>query len=70
MDKDVKNIVEGYEKYNGGELKVQKTPGYPGTTQIKSDWEEPDNINKDRSFLGKLMWYKTKVVPDVENAAR
>ena len=35
--KDVNKLVEGYEKYIGSDLKVQKTPGAPGTTIIKSD---------------------------------
>ena len=68
MDKDMNNLVEGYKKYTGGDLKVQKTPRAPGTNQSKSDLEEPYNINKYRSFVGKLMWYTTKVVPEVTNA--
>ena len=70
MEKDVKNIVEGYKKYTGSDLRVQKTPGSMGKTQRIIDLEEPDNINKYRSFVGQLMWYTTKVGPDVENLAR
>ena len=54
----------------GSHLRVQKTPGAPGTTLSKSDSKEPDNINKYRSFMGQLMWYTTKVRPDVANATR
>ena len=50
--------------------RIQKTPGAPGTNLSKSDLEEPDNINKYRSLVGKLMWFTTKVVPDVANQAR
>ena len=32
--------------------------------------EKPYNMYKYISFLGQLMWYTTKVVPDVVNAAR
>ena len=68
MEKDAKKIVEGYKKYTGSDLRFQKTPGALGTTLSKSDLEEPDNINKYISFMGQLMWYNTKVVPDVANA--
>ena len=70
MNKYVKKLVEGYKKYNGSDLKVQKTPGDMGITISKSDLQETDNISKYRSFVGKLMWYKTKVGPDVANSAR
>ena len=69
MEKDVKKLVEDYEKYTGSDLRVQKTPGAPGTTLCKSDLEDPDNINNYRSLVGKLMWYTTKVGPDMANAA-
>ena len=47
----MKDLVEGYKKYTGSDLKVQKTPKAPGTTLSKSELEEPDNINKYRSFV-------------------
>ena len=61
MEKDVKNLVEGYKKYTGTDLRVQKTPVPPGKTLSKSDLEDPDNTDKYRSFVGQLMWYTTKV---------
>ena len=70
MEKDAKKLVEGYGKYTGSDLRVQKNPGYPGTTLSKSYLEEPDNIDNYRSFMGQLMWYTTKVGPDVANTAR
>ena len=69
MEKGVKKLVEGYEKYTGSDLRVQKTPGDPGTNLSKSELEDPDNINTYRSFVGQLMWYTTKVGPDLENTA-
>ena len=69
MDKDVKKLVEGYKRFTGCGLNVQKNPGSLGTTLIKNDLEEPDNMNKYSSFVGQLMWYTTKVGPDVVNAA-
>ena len=48
MDKDVKKLLEGCDKYTGGDVKVQKTPGSPGTNLIISDLEEPYNIDNHR----------------------
>ena len=47
-EKYAKKIVESHEKYTGSDFKVQKTPGALGTTLIKSDLEEPDNVDKYR----------------------
>ena len=63
-------MVESYEKYTESDVKVQKTPGAPGTTLSKSDLEELYNIYNYRSFMGHLMWYTSKVGPDVSNAVR
>ena len=51
MGKDVKKLVEGYKKYNGGDVKVHKTPDDTGATLSKSDLEEPYNIDKCISFI-------------------
>ena len=48
MEKGVKKLVEGYDKNTGGEVKLQKTPGAPGTTPKKSDLEEPQDTNNYR----------------------
>ena len=47
-EKEVKKLVEGYEKNTWGEVKDQKTPGTPGTTPSKSDLEEPQDISNYR----------------------
>ena len=70
IEKDVKKLVEGYKMYMGSDLRIQKTPGALDTTLFKSDLEDPDNINKYRSFVGQLMWYTTKVGPNVGIASR
>ena len=70
MEKDAKNLIEGYENYTGSDLRVQKYLRAPGMTLSKSDLEEQYNINNYRSFVGQLMWYATKVVTDKTNAAR
>ena len=46
MEKDVNKLLEVYENYTGGDIKVQKTPGAPGTNVSKSDLDEPYNIYK------------------------
>ena len=35
MEKDTKTLFNGYEKFTGSDVKVQKTPGAPGTTLRK-----------------------------------
>ena len=55
MNKYVKKLVEGYEKYTESDLNVQKSPGALGITISKSDSEETDNINKYGSFVVQLM---------------
>ena len=52
MEKYIKNLVEGYEKYTRSDSKVQKTPGAPVSTLSKSDLEELDHINKYILFVG------------------
>ena len=37
MEKDMKKLVEGYEKYTGSDLRVQKNPGSTGTALSKSN---------------------------------
>ena len=55
-EKDIKNLLEGYEKNTGGDVNVQKPPGAPGTTPSKSDLEEPQDISNYRWLMGQLMW--------------
>ena len=52
IKKDVKNLVEGYKKYMGGNLRIQKTPRALGATLSKSELEEPDNINNYIPLVG------------------
>ena len=69
-EKDVKKLVEGYNDYTGSDIESQKNSGASGKTLSKSDLEEPYNIDKYISFVGHLMWYTNKVLPDVVNVAR
>ena len=70
MEKNARNIIEGYKKYTGSELRVHKPLEPQEQLLSKSDLEHPNNINKYRSFVGQLMWYTTKVGPDMANTAR
>ena len=68
MEKDVKILVDGYDKFTRIEVTVQKTPGNPGTNLSKIELKYPTEIEKYGSFAGKIMWYTTKVGPDVANS--
>ena len=70
MDKDINKLVDGYKKFTGNALKVQKTPGAPGTTIINSELKYPTGIYKYSSFVGQIIWCTMMVVPDMANAAR
>ena len=39
MEKEANKLVEGYKKYTGSDVKVQKTLGAPGKTLSKSELE-------------------------------
>ena len=55
MEKEAKKLVEGYNKYTGSDVKVQKTTGAHGKTISKSDSDEPHNIDTYISLVGQLM---------------
>ena len=69
-DKDVNKLLEICDNYTCSELKVHKYTGAPGTTLIKSELDEPYNIDNYRPFVGQPMWYTTNVGPEVENVAK
>ena len=64
-----KDIIEAAEKVLNKTLKPQPTPGYPGKTLIKNEGE-PVNLDEYRSIVGKLLYYMTKVAPEMANACR
>ena len=41
MEKDVNKLVDLYDKFTWSDVKVQKTPGAPGTTLSKIKLNEP-----------------------------
>ena len=52
-----------------GELKAEKTPGYPGVSLVKSQ-DDPIDLDVFRKFLGRIMWLVRKVAPECGNATR
>jgi hypothetical protein len=69
MPKMVKETAEKFEQAKGREAKVAPTPGYPGQHLIKNEGE-PVMLDEYRSIVGKLMYYMTKMAPEVCNAVR
>ena len=70
MGKDVNKLVDAYENFTRSDIKVQKTHGAPCKTLSEIRLKDTTYIDKYRSFAGRIMWYTTKVGPDVENSGR
>ena len=70
MKRDFKRLVDGYKKYTGRGVKVQKTPGSTGMTLCNIKLKEPTDIENYRSFVGQIMRYTMKVGPDMLNTER
>ena len=69
MEKDIKELVDGHDRSFGRDIKVKKTHVSPGMTLSKIEIKEQKYIDQYRSFVGKIMWYTTKVEPDMANVA-
>ena len=52
-----------------GDLKMEKTPGYPGQSLVKNEGDIID-VEVYRKFLGRVMWLVRKVTPECGNATR
>jgi len=65
----VEDIVKSYEEYIGGKVKVYESPGAPNSVLDKNNGEVTD-INKYRSFVGKIMFFITKVGTKMSNQVR
>jgi hypothetical protein len=69
MPKMVEEIVE---KYNNNADRVAKnggTPGFPGKT-LKKNEGKTVKMEAYRSIVGKIMYYTTKIAPELSNAVR
>jgi len=66
MPKMVQEIKEAYVEATGKPAKPAKTPGYPGKCLKKSMEEEEEvRTTQYQSIIGKLMYYMTKVGPEL-----
>ena len=54
IEKGVKKLVYGYEKFTGRNFIVGKTPGDPGKTLCKRKLEETTDMYSYRLFMGKV----------------
>jgi len=69
MPKMVNEIKTAYINATGKSPRAASTPGYPGKCLIRStDEEEEVKTTEYRSIVGKLMYYMTKIGPELANA--
>ncbi len=71
MQKMLKEIKEAYADATGQTPKPWAMPACPGESLTKAT-EEEDEVKSTqyRSIVGKLMYYMTKVAPDISNVVR
>jgi hypothetical protein len=65
----IDEISEKFEKARGKKAKVYATPETPGKTLRKNEGAMID-IDAYRSIVGKIIYYATKIAPDICNAVR
>jgi hypothetical protein len=65
----IEEISEKFEKSRDKPAKVYVTPGAPGKTLRKNEGTMVD-IDSYRSIVGKIMYYATKIAPEICNAVR
>ncbi len=63
------DIINDYKEASGKEPKISSTPGYPGKYLQKNE-DEIVKLDAYRSIVGKLIYYMTKIRPDLSNAVR
>ena len=69
MERKCEDLIKSYEDYAKKLCKIRKTPAAPGSVLNKHDGDAV-NVEMYRSFVGKLMFYATKVGPKIVNATR
>ena len=69
MKKNAEKFISCYEKMFNKNVKVARTPGFPGKCLSKNEGEVI-MLDEYRSLVGQIMFYMVKVGPDVANAAR
>jgi hypothetical protein len=65
----IEDIVKLFTEVTGKQPKKAATPGYPGKYLQKNEGEIV-NLEPYRSIVGKLIYYMTKIGPDLSNAVR
>jgi hypothetical protein len=68
MPKMIEEISEKFEKETGKKAKAYTTPGTPGKTLTKNEGAMIE-LGAYRSIVGTIMYYATKISPDIFNAA-
>jgi hypothetical protein len=69
MPKMIEEIGAKFVEATGKAAKIAPTPGYPGTV-LKKHQGQPEKLDAYRSIVGKIMYYATKIAPEVSNAVR
>jgi hypothetical protein len=69
MPKMIDKISEKFEKARGKKAKVCATPGTPGKTLRKNEGAMI-NLDAYRSIVGKIMYYATKIAPEICNGGK
>jgi hypothetical protein len=69
MPKMIDEISEKFEQARGKKAKEYATPGTPGKTLKRNEGNMVD-IDAYRSIVGKIMYYATKIAPEICNAVR
>jgi hypothetical protein len=69
MPKMVKEVQEKFEVATKKKPKVATTPGFPNKV-LEKNQGEIENLDDYRSIVGKIMYYTTKLAPELSNVAR
>jgi hypothetical protein len=69
MPQMIQEIKEKFVSATNRQPKAAATPGLPGKTLTKH-LGEPIKLDDYRSLVGKIMYYTTKIAPELSNAAR
>jgi hypothetical protein len=65
----IEDIKQKYKEATGKEAKPAPTPGFPGQILTKNKGHTL-KIDEYRSIVGKIMYYTTKIAPELSNASR
>ena len=69
MQKLIEEIIDNYKIATGKEAKIYTTPATPEKCLMKHTGD-PVKLDAYRLLVGKVMYYTTKLAPELSNAAR